>query len=80
MDPYLSRTCEVLSSPDLVFSRPGNNTHIYYKSGVCSDEYTSSYFVMYVRYNGAGRAIETAYSTAYLPVNAFIIYQRTNQA
>ena len=79
MDPYLPRICEVLSDPDLVFSRPGSNTHIYYKSGICSDEYTSSYFVVYVRYNGRRRVVETAYSTAYFPARSFLVFQRTEE-
>ena len=73
---YLPRICEVLAESDIVFSRPSQNTHIYCKSGICIDEYTSSYFVVYVSYTNVGRAIETAYSTGRLPNGLFRIYPR----
>ena len=47
MHPFLPRICEVLSGPDVVLTRPGANTHIYAKLGICSDDY----FVVYVKYN-----------------------------
>ena len=74
MDPYLHRICEVLETPDFVYSRPRTNTHIYYKSGICTDEHTSSYFVVYVSYNDYQRVIETAYSRGHLPTELFRIH------
>lgn len=76
MAPYLSRICEALAEPDLVYSRRRPDTHLYYKLGVCSDEFTSSYFVVYVRYNTVGRWVTTAHSTS-VPNNVdFLIYER----
>ena len=66
INPYLTRICEALAEPHLVFSRPRRKTHIYYKLGVCDDDYTGPYFVVYVRYNG-DRTIVTAHSIRYLP-------------
>ena len=70
--PFLPRICEVLSGPDVVLTRPGANTHIYAKLGICSDDY----FVVYVKYNDTERAVTTAYSTAYLPSRLFRIHPR----
>ncbi len=70
MFPFLPRVCEVLSGPDVVLTRPAANTHIYAKLGIHADDY----FVVYVRYNHAGRAITTAYPTRFLPPGLFRIY------
>ena len=75
---YLPRICEVLTDPDYVFSRPGENTHIYYKWGICADEYTGPYFVVYVRYNG-DRTVATAHSITTFPLRSYLIYQRKTE-
>ena len=78
MDPYLVRICEALADPDFVFSRPNENTHFYYKQGICSDENTGAYFVVFVRYNGT-RAVRTAHSSSRFPYNSYLIYQRQTE-
>ena len=79
IDSYLSRICDVLAEPDLVYSRGNTNTHLYYKLGVCSGEFTGRYLVVYVRYNNGGLHIRTAHSTSTPIRGDFLIYDGTNE-
>ena len=74
---YLPRICEVLANPDLVFSRPSENTHIYYKRGIYSDDDGPKYLIVYVRYNG-DRSVRTAHATRFFPYRSYLIHQRTD--
>ena len=74
--PYLSRICEVLSEPDLVYSRSRSNTHLYYKLGICSDQFNGRFMVVYVRYNNFNRWVATCHSTSHPATADFLIFQR----
>ena len=74
---YLPRICEVLADPDFVFSRPSENTHIYYRMGIYTDEHSPKYLIVYVRYNGE-RTVRTAHATRFFPYRSYLIHQRTD--
>lgn len=77
VEPYLAQLCDVLSDPDLVYSRARTKTHLYYKHGICSGEFTGAYLVAYVRYNDSGdRSVGTAYSTSTPASGDVNIYDR----
>jgi hypothetical protein len=64
MVPFVNRTCDVLSAPNIVYYRERTASYLFYKLGVPTGKFANTYMVVVVSYNESGEGqVKTMYPT-----------------